>query len=270
MEVTVGDDTGLTGQVVNSIIHSTLAQLTASARTANAGLELGLPPDQLAVVAQAAVTDAPEAQWAEGQAASEQLGAQESVVAGQTGLFLLFTVGFGVLALVNERGQGTLARLMSMPMRPWLITAAKGIVSFILGLVATAVLLSAGTLMFDDVDFGSPVAVGVLILLVVAATTSIMFIIAKVARTAEQAGIAQSIVAIVLGMSGGAFFQIDSTGWVGTVLALNPVKAFTNGLGITAGGGGVGDLGTVALMMGGFTVVTLVIAWLLPERKDAL
>lgn len=270
VEVTVGDDTGLTGQVVNSIIHSTLAQLTASARTANAGLELGLPPDQLAVVAQAAVTDAPEAQWAEGQAASEQLGAQESVVAGQTGLFLLFTVGFGVLALVNERGQGTLARLMSMPMRPWLITAAKGIVSFILGLVATAVLLSAGTLMFDDVDFGSPVAVGVLILLVVAATTSIMFIIAKVARTAEQAGIAQSIVAIVLGMSGGAFFQIDSTGWVGTVLALNPVKAFTNGLGITAGGGGVGDLGTVALMMGGFTVVTLVIAWLLPERKDAL
>lgn len=270
VEVTLGDDTGLMGQVVNSMIQSTLAQITAATRAAHAGTELGLPPDQLAIVAQAAVAEAPEAQWSEGVADSEQLGPQESVVAGQAGLFLLFTVGFGVLALVSERGQGTLARLMSMPMRPWLITAAKAVVSFILGLVSTAVLLTAGSLMFDSVDFGSPVAVGVLIVLVVAATTSIMFIIAKIARTAEQAGVVQAIVAVVLGMSGGAFFQIDSTGVVGTVLSLNPVKSFTNGLGITAGGGGVADLGTVALTMAGFTVISLLIAWVLPGRKDAL
>jgi len=270
VRVTLGDDTGLMGQIVNSIVQATLAQMTAATRAASAGLELGLPPDQLGDIAEAAVAQAPEVQWRQGQAASEQLGPQESLVAGQAGMFLLFTVGFGVLALVSERNQGTLARLLSMPMRPGLITVAKGIVSFILGLAATTVLLSAGSMMFDNVDFGSPVAVGVLILLVVAASTSIMFIIAKVARTAEQAGIAQSIVAVVLGMSGGAFFPIDSTGAVGTILALNPVKTFTDGLGITAGGGGVGDLGIIALTMAGFTTIALLIAWLLPDRKDAL
>lgn len=270
VEVVLGDDTGITGQVVNSIVQATLAELTAGTRATRAGAELGLAPEQLRGVAQAAIAAAPEVQWREGHAASEQLGPQESVVAGQAGLFLLFTVGYGVLALVSERGQGTLARLLSMPMRPWLITAAKGVVSLILGLVATTVLLGAGSLMFDNVDFGSPLAVGVLILLVVTATTSIMFIIAKVARTAEQAGIAQSIVAIVLGMSGGAFFQIDATGPIGTLLSLNPVRSFSDGLGITAGGGGLGDLGTIALTMGGFTVVMLLLAWLLPDRKDAL
>src|SRR5690606_16444901 len=168
------------------------------------------------------------------------------------------------------REQGTMARLLSMPMPPWLVTAAKGAVSFLLGLISMTVLLTAGSVLFDGVAFGAPVAVGVLILLVVAATTSLMFIITKVARTAEQAGIAQSIVAVVLGMSGGAFFQINATGLVGTILALNPVKAFIDGLGVTSGGGRVGDLGTVALILGAFTALCLVCAWLLPDRKDAL
>ena len=37
-------------------------------------------------------------------------------MAGQAGLFLLFTVGFGVTGLLAEREPGTLARLRSMPM----------------------------------------------------------------------------------------------------------------------------------------------------------
>lgn len=270
VEVILGDDTGITGQVVSSILDTTLAQLTAGTRAASAGAALGVAPEQLASIAQAAAQDAPELQWREGEAASEQLNAEESVVAGQAGMFLLFTVGFGVLALVTERDQGTLARLMSMPMRPSLITIAKALVSFILGLFSTTVLLTAGTMMFSNVDFGSPTAIAVLMVLVVTATTSIMFIIAKVARTAEQASIAQSIVAIVLGMSGGAFFPVASTGVVGALLALNPVKSFTNGLGIIGGGGRIGDLGGVAAIMLGFTVVCLVTAWLLPDRKDAL
>jgi len=270
VEVTIGDNTGIMDQIVGSVVRATLAQLTAGTQAATAGVELGVSPDQLAALGQAVVDEAPQVQWREGQAASEQLGFQESIVAGQAGMFLLFTVGFGVLAMVREREHGTMARLLSMPMPPWLVTAAKGAVSFLLGLISMTVLLTAGSVLFDGVDFGAPVAVGVLILLVVAATTSLMFIITKVARTAEQAGIAQSIVAVVLGMSGGAFFQINATGLVGTILALNPVKAFIDGLGVTSGGGRVGDLGTVALILGAFTALCLVCAWLLPDRKDAL
>ena len=270
VEVVEGDSSGIAGRVVTAITDGVLDQLTAGTQAAVAAAGMGVPPAELGAVAEAVATQTPQVTWAEGRTATEQLGLGESIVAGQSGMFLLFTVGFGVLALVAERGQGTLARLFSMPMQPWLVVLAKGIVSFVLGIVATAVLLTAGSMMFDAVDFGSPVAVGALVLLVVAATTSIMFVIAKVARTAEQAGIAQAIVAVSLGMSGGAFFPVANTGWVGQLLSVNPVKAFTNGLGITAGGGGVGDLGPTALTMGVFTVVCLALAWVLPQRKDVL
>lgn len=270
VQVTLGDDAGLSGVVVSSVLDGVLTQLTASTRAVVAALDLGVPPQQAMAVAQGVSAAVPEVVWQQGAAADEQLGAEESVVAGQAGLFLLFTVGFGVLGLVAERDQGTLARLVSMPMRPWLIVLSKGLVSFVLGLVATSVLLGAGGLLFNNVDFGSPVAVGALVVMVVAAATSIMFIIAKVARTAEQAGIAQAIVAVVLGMSGGAFFPTAATGWLGQLMALNPVKSFSNGLGITSGGGGLAELAPIAGTMTAFTVVCLVLAWLLPDRKDVL
>ena len=93
-----------------------------------------------------------------------------------------------------------------------------------------------------------------------------MFVIARVARTAEQANIAQSIIALVLGMAGGAFFQITATGWVGSLMDLNPVSAFIRGLGITSGGGGLGDIGTPLLTMLVFATVVLLIARLIPDR----
>ena len=139
------------------------------------------------------------------------------------------------------------------------------LLSFILGVVATAILLTLGGRLFS-VNFGSPVAVGVLVVAAVIAATSLMFVIARVARTAEQANIAQSIIALVLGIAGGAFFTITASGWVGTVMDLNPVSAFIRGLGITSGGGGLGDIGTPLLILLGFTVIVLVIARLIPDR----
>ena len=57
-----------------------------------------------------------------------------------------------------------------------------------------------------------------LIVAVVTASTSLMFIVAKLASTAEQAGVAQSILAVSLGLAGGAFFPITGTGLLARVL----------------------------------------------------
>ena len=130
-------------------------------------------------------------------------------------------------------------------------------------------LLTAGSVLFD-VSFGSPVVVAVLVLCAVAAATSLMFIIARVARTAEQAGIAQSILAIVLGMAGGAFFPIAGTGLAGRLLDLNPVAAFTRGLGISSGGGGLSDIGVPVAILLGFAVVALLVSRLVPDRGREL
>jgi ABC-2 type transport system permease protein len=270
VQVTLADGLGLEGTVVSSIVDGTLAELTAGVRTAAAAAGLGVPPAELDNVARSVQEATAPVVWREGQAADEQLTLSENIVAGQAGMFLFFTVGFGVLALVTEREQGTLRRLLSMPVRPWTVVLAKGLGSFVLGLASMAVLLTVSSVLFEGVDLGAPLAVGVLVVLVVAAATSLTFVVATVARTAEQANIAQSIIAVALGMFGGAFFQLNLSGPLGALLLVNPVTAFTRGLGITAGGGGVTDLGTPALVLVAFTVVCLLAARLLPGRKELL
>ena len=264
-----GDGAGLETDVLLSVVRAVLDQLAVGAHTAAAAARAGVPHDELAALAERAATQAPAVNLSQGETASEQLSVSGALVAGQAGLFLLFTVGFGVLALVTEREQGTLARLRSMPMPPGLVVVAKALVGYILGVVATTVLLTAGSVLFD-VSFGSPVVVAVLVLCAVAAATSLMFIIARVARTAEQAGIAQSILAIVLGMAGGAFFPIAGTGLAGRLLDLNPVAAFTRGLGISSGGGGLSDIGVPVAILLGFAVVAVGVSRLVPDRGREL
>ncbi len=263
-----GDDAGLETDIVVGVVAATVDQLHASALTTRAGAAAGLSPGQLAELARQAATGAPALTISEGAAADEQLSPSGSLVAGQAGLFLLFTVGFGVLALLTEREQGTLARLQSMPMRRELIVAAKVLSGYVLGVLATTVLLLAGSWLFD-VDFGNPLAVGVLVLAAVAAATSLTFIVARVARTAEQAGVSQAIVALVLGIAGGAFFPLNARGFVATLFDLNPVAALQHGLGITSGGGGLTDITTPVIVMLGFAVVCVLISRVLPDRGAA-
>jgi ABC-2 type transport system permease protein len=269
VQLVEGDGAGIETDILVAVVQGVLDQLSAGTVAAAAGGELGLRPEQLGAIAQQAATAGPAVILAEGEASSEQLSGLGTLVAGQAGMFLLFTVGFGVLGLVAEREQGTLARLRSMPMRPGLVVAAKALVSFVLGVVATSVLLVAGTLMFG-VDFGSPLAVGVLVVCAVTAATSLMLVIARLARTAEQANIVQSILAVALGTAGGAFFPLTATGVVGRLLDLNPVAAFIRGLGITSGGGGLADVGVPVLYMLGFALVVVAASRLLPDRGREL
>ncbi len=264
-----GDGAGLEGQVLTSVLTGIVDRLGAATVATQAAGALGVPPTDLEAIAQDVATAEPSISLVDGQASDEQLSDSGALVAGQAGLFLLFTVGFGVLSLNAERDQGTLPRLLSMPMRPSAVLISKGLVSFLLGIVATTILLVVGGLMFG-VDFGSLPAVGLLVLSVVTAATSLMFVIARVAKTAEQANIAQSIIAVTLGVAGGAFFPLAASGLLARILDLNPIAAFVRGLGITSGGGGVADIVGQVLIMLGFAVVVGAISRLVPDRGTSL
>lgn len=264
LAITRGEST-LESSVVVSMLDGLLTRLHSGTVAAQAARGAGLAPEELQAVADEATNGGPALTLAPGQAAAEQLGPAASLVAGQTGLFLLFTVSFGVLGLIEERETGTLARLQSMPMPRWYVVVSKALVGVVMGVVATAVLLTAGGLMFG-VGFGSPAVVAVLIVGAVVAATSLMFLVARVARTAEQAGVAASILAFTLGIAGGAFMPVSASGAMSTLLDLNPVAAFMRGLGITAGGGGLADVGVPLLTMAGFAVVMVLLSHLVPDR----
>lgn len=265
VEAVRGGEAQLETDIVLSVVDGVLDQFAAGAVTAQAGLATGVPPDQLPQLAEQAVSGGPAYELVAGEAASEQLDEGAALVAGQAGLFLLFTVGFGVTGLLVERENGTLARLRSMPMPSWYIVAGKALVSLLLGAISTAVLLTVGGWFFDA-DFGSPAAVAVLIVSAAIAGTSVMFVVVRVARTSEQAGVATSIVALVLGIGGGAFMPISATGALATVVDLNPVAALLRGLGITSAGGGIADVGVPVVIMLGFAAVMIGLSRVLPDR----
>ena len=265
VEAVRGDEAGIEADIVLSVVDGLLGQFASGAVTARAALAEGVGHDELGAVIEEATTGGPAYDLTRGRASDEQLDAGASLVAGQAGLFLLFTVSFGVGGLLVDRESGALARLRSMPIPGWVIVASKALVSFVLGVVSTGVLLALGSVLFDA-DFGSLPAVVVLVLFAAAAGTSVMFLIVRVARTSEQASIATSIVALVLGIGGGAFFPVSATGALSRVLDLNPVAALLRGLGTTSGGGGLADIGVPVAIMLGFGAVMVAASRLVPDR----
>ena len=265
VEAVRGDEAGIEADIVLSVVDGLLEQFASGAVTARAALAEGVSPADLGALVEQATSGGPAYELSYGEASDEQLDAGAALVAGQAGLFLLFTVSFGVTGLLLERESGTLTRLRSMPIPGWLIVASKALVSFVLGVVSTGVLLTAGSFLFDS-HFGSLPAVAALVLCASAAGTSLMFLVVRVARTSEQAGIVTSIAALVLGIGGGAFFPVSATGRLAPVLDLNPVAAMLRGLGITSGGGGLADIGVPVAIMLGFAAVMLVVSRLVPER----
>jgi ABC-2 type transport system permease protein len=81
------------------------------------------------------------------------------------------------------------------------------------------------------------VGVAVLVVSGVAAATGIMAVVASLARSAEQASTWQSIVAVVLGVFGGAFFPVSQVGGALAWLSyLTPHRWFLQGLADLSGG----------------------------------
>jgi ABC-2 type transport system permease protein len=141
-----------------------------------------------------------------------------------------------VSSLIEERTEGTLPRLLAAPVSRASIVLGKLLTSVVLGVVSISVLV-VGTSVLLGASWGNPVGVALLIVAGVLAATGITAVIASLARTAEQAGSWQAVVAVTLGMLGGAFFPIQQSGsFMATASLVTPHAWFIRGLGNLAGG----------------------------------
>jgi ABC-2 type transport system permease protein len=188
-----------------------------------------------ALAARAAASAAPVA-VADVSAKSKQLDQKSFFAAGMAVFFLFFTVQFGVTSLLEERNDGTMARLLAAPIRPGSILAAKLLTSFMLGLISMFVLVVATSLLFGA-SWGNPAGVVVLVVAAILSATGIMALIATFAKNAEQAGNWQSVVAVVLGLFGGTFFPVSlAPGILSRLTFIAPQAWFMRGLGDLRGG----------------------------------
>ncbi len=200
---------------------------------------------------------------------SRQLDAGTFYAAGMAVFFLFFTVQFGISSILEERRDGTLARMLVAPIARSSVLAGKLLTSLALGVISMVVLALA-THFLLDAHWGNPLGVAILIGAGVVAATAVMALVATFARTPDQAGTWQAMVALVLGMLGGTFFPVaQAGGLLGTLSLATPQAWFLRGIEDLAGGAGPGVvLGPVAAILA-FAAVTGSLAFLRAGRLVA-
>ncbi|MFZ5849715.1 ABC transporter permease [Nocardioides pakistanensis] len=198
-------------------------------------------PAELDQVAQQTVAAAVPVTLEDTSAAAHVLDTKTHLAAGMAVFFLLFTVQFGVSSLIEERSAGTLPRLLAAPIPRRAILMGKLFTSLALGIVSVTVLVVASSILLGA-TWGDPVGVGLLIVAGVLAATGITSVVASLAKTAEQAGNWQAVVAVTLGLLGGSFFPIAQSGsFMATASLITPHAWFMRGLSQLAGGGAAVD-----------------------------
>jgi ABC-2 type transport system permease protein len=238
----IGDADSPTGaQVARSIASSYVAELNNIAIAVAAAVPDpgAVPPEELAGVVQRAVAATRPVELVDVSAAEKILDAKTYFAAAMAVFFLFFTVQFGVASLLDERDAGTLRRLLAAPIPRAAILGGKLLTSLVLGLVSMAVLVVATSVLMGA-SWGDPLGVALLVVTGVLAATGVTAVVASLAKTVEQAGSWQAVIAVTLGLLGGAFFPISQVGGVAAALSrLTPHAWFLRGLADLAGGGGV-------------------------------
>ena len=228
--------------VASAVAGSFAAELTAAQIAVAAVLGEGADPDAITELAQKA-TEIPNAISVRDVSADEkQLDPGTFYSAGMAVFFLFFSVQFGIASLLDERREGTLSRLLAAPIPHWSILVGKFLTSLVIGVVSMVVLVVATSVLLGA-EWGNPAGVALLVLVGVLSAMAVMALIATLARTSEQTGNYQAIVALVLGMLGGAFFPVAQAGGVIERLSLlTPHAWFLRGLSELQGGGGLVDI----------------------------
>jgi ABC-2 type transport system permease protein len=236
LQLIIRADASIAGQIGRAVIDGFVAELDAIRLSVAAALAAGDGPPSASeieqLVAQAAEAAAEGSPIVVEQASAEvaQLDSRTYYAASMAIFFLFFTAQYGPLSLLTERHQGTLARLLAAPIHPWAVVLGKSLGSFLLGIVATAVLALASTFVLGA-SWGDAFGVALLILGAVTAATGITALVTTMARTEAQADGLNSIVAVSLAVLGGTFIPLSQAPeLLGRLSFLTPHAWFLDGL----------------------------------------
>jgi ABC-2 type transport system permease protein len=214
-------DRPVQASVVESIVDGVTTDIERTRLLAAAGGQLGVEPGVATPATDVAFTQ----EWPGGQA----LDMTSRLMAGMAIMFVFFTVSFGVTTLLEEKENGTLARLLAAPIPHNAILGAKALVSYTLGVLATMILFITATVLMGA-EWGSWLGVLALVLTACLTAVALMAIVAGLAKRSEGAGAVQSIIAVGLALLGGSWFPVSGEGALGMLARLTPHFWFLEGL----------------------------------------
>lgn len=139
-----------------------------------------------------------------------------SLGASIAGFFALFTASASAAGILEERRNGTLLRMLVSPTPRITIILGKLLGTFIMVLVQLAFLFVALTLVntvfegeFRLIWGDNMLAIIALLLATSLAVSGVGIIVVSLAKNIDQANIFSSIIAMFMGVLGGAFFSVD-------------------------------------------------------------
>jgi len=216
-------DDGLdTQSVARAALDAAVTQLTSSIHIARVGVQTteqyfgGYPDEQTKAAAftelyQAANTalNTPPVVMAS-ESTGEQIlpgtGTRQSIP-GIGSMFVMFSLLSLSQFLVEERTQGTLQRLFTLPTRKTYIVIGKILGAFAFGVAQFGIFIFFGALM--GVEWGKdPLAVAALVAAFCLAGTALGFLLATFVRTTAQAGTMITLFGLVLAPLGGAWWPL--------------------------------------------------------------
>jgi ABC-2 type transport system permease protein len=181
--------------------------------------------------------------------------------------FLMFTVTTGGRSILAEREEGTLPRLLSTPTTATQVLTGKIFGTLLTGIAQMAILIAASTLIFG-LDWGDPLALTLLILLLVSAATAWGMVIAAYARSPGQAAAVGVATSLIFGAASGNFVNRQALPeFLRTASLIAPNSWGLEGFTQLALGNGLTDITTILLALLIMTVAVFTVAVLLFRRQ---
>ena len=124
-------------------------------------------------------------------------------------MFVMMGVCFAGVAMVQERHNKTLARLLTTPTEKFFLISGKMLGFFLVGFIQFMILILFGQLVLK-VNWGNlPLGVLLLVVSYVLSVTGLGTLLSVVVRTSAQAGAFAVLISMVTSMLGGAWWPIE-------------------------------------------------------------
>ena len=180
------------------------------------------------------------------------------------GMMIMFSMFFmlgGAASLVEERGQGTLRRLLVMPIRKAAVLLGKFEGIYFSGLIQIGIIIIVSGLLMG-VGWGqAPFALLLVVLGYAFSIAGLGIMMAALARTQDQVNSITTVLVLVMAPLGGAWWPLEIVPeWMQTVGHLFPTAWAMDGFSdIVTRGLGVGDVLLETAVLFGFGVLFLAV-----------
>jgi ABC-2 type transport system permease protein len=146
-------------------------------------------------------------------------------------LILLFTAIFATISIIEDRREGFLQSVLVAPIPRWAMVLGKVFGGALLALLQGLLFLLLGWLTVDLTSDPLRLLAGVVMMAVIAlALTGLGFLIAWRMESTQGFHAIMSVFLLPMWLLSGAFFPSGQSGWLGWIVALNPLTYGVAGL----------------------------------------